>query len=185
MGIPAIMPDCFGYGVSNAQIYKAYVIRQSYETSIVPIWYTAARILREESDCQTELANELTLTGYSEGGYAGPLIATALHTLGWNIIKVHAGAAPARVGSALMPGLLQVSLWVSTRQHMQTFFMLLGSSYSSTYRDVAGTKHAPTTKQELLPPLSTLLTTTRRRRAPTRKMLLKNFTKKSKKSLKN
>jgi hypothetical protein len=137
MGIPAIMPDYFGYGVSNAKVYKGYVIRQSYEASIVPIWYMAARILREESNCRTELANALTLTGYSEGGYVGPVIATALHKLGWNIIKVHAGATPAKVGSALMPGLLQsVALGVYPPAYAD-IFMLLGSSYSSTYRDIA------------------------------------------------
>jgi len=137
MGSPVIMPDYFGYGVSNAKIYKAYVIRQSYETSVIPIWYTAARILREESNCQTELANELTVTGYSEGGYSGPIVATALHTLGWNILKVHAGAAPARSGSALIPGLLQsVDLGVYPSAYGD-IFMLLGSSYSTTYQDVA------------------------------------------------
>jgi pimeloyl-ACP methyl ester carboxylesterase len=78
MEIPVVLPDFFGYGVSNSKISKGFLIRQSYETSIVPLWYKAAQILQNETDCRTVLADELHIGGYSEGGYATMVVAQAL-----------------------------------------------------------------------------------------------------------
>lgn len=136
-GTPALAPDYFGYGVSNARIYKGYIVRQSYETSIVPLWYKAEQILREESNCTSALANELTIFGYSEGGYAAPVVATALHKLGWRIMRVHAGAIPARSGSVLVPNLIHNTDEGLMGRDESVLFVLLGATYSSTFRDLA------------------------------------------------
>jgi hypothetical protein len=64
--------------VSNNKISKGFLIRQSYETSIVPLWYKTAQILQNETDCMTVLADEMHIGGYSEGGYAAMVVAQAL-----------------------------------------------------------------------------------------------------------
>jgi pimeloyl-ACP methyl ester carboxylesterase len=136
LGFPVVMPDFLGYGVALGKVYKGYLIKQSYETSIIPLWYKAAQILREESDCRTALANELVVIGYSEGGYASTVVSRALYTLGWSIIKLFAGAVPAKVaGPELIPRLVEN---VDKGNISLPFFSLtLASSYSSTYKDVA------------------------------------------------
>lgn len=136
-GNPALAPDYFGYGVSNARIYKGYIVRQGYETSIVPLWHKVEQIIREESNCTSALANELAIFGYSEGGYAAPVVATALHKLGWDIMRVHAGAIPARSASVLVPNLIHSADEGLLSRSESVLFVLLGATYSSTFRDLA------------------------------------------------
>lgn len=137
MGIPALMPDYFGYGVSNAQIYKGYIIPQSYETSMIPLWYKTAQILRQESNCKTELGSAVTILGYSEGGFASIVLGQALHNLGWDVTRIHAGGVPAKAGSILIPQLLRNADIGNKPGSFSAVFSLLGSSFSSTFRDVA------------------------------------------------
>jgi hypothetical protein len=134
-GSVAILPDYFGYGESNNDIFKAFLVKQSYQTSIVPLWLKAAAVISEESDCAA-LANVATVAGTNEGGYASIVVADALHDLGIEIIRVQAGAVPARLGSIMIPELVK-GIDTETFPVSERFLLaLLGSAYSSTYRDV-------------------------------------------------
>lgn len=138
LGIPVVLPDFFGYGVSNSKISKGYLIRQSYETSIVPLWYMTAQIMQNETNCRTALADELHIGGYSEGGYATMVIAQALHRLNWTILRADAGAFVSKLASLALPTLAKnADLGEISIEDFGFVFLLFGSSYSSTYRDVA------------------------------------------------
>jgi hypothetical protein len=141
-GSVAILPDYFGYGESNNAIFKAFLVKQSYQTSIVPLWLKAAAILNEESNC-TALADAVIVAGTSEGGYASIVVADALHELGIEIIRVQAGAVPARLGSILIPDMVK-GIDRETFPLSERFLLaLLGSAYSSTYTDVLNFEEGP------------------------------------------
>jgi pimeloyl-ACP methyl ester carboxylesterase len=137
-GIPVVLPDFFGYGVSNSKISKGFIIRQSYETSIVPLWYKTAQILQNETNCRTALADELHIGGYSEGGYATMVVAQALYNLNWTILRADAGAFPTKLASLAIPIMIKnADLGEIPLEDFGFIFLLFGSAYSSTYRDIA------------------------------------------------
>lgn len=137
-GVPVVLPDFFGYGVSNSKISKGFLIRQSYETSIVPIWYKAAQIVQNETDCKTALVDELHVGGYSEGGYASIVVAQALRKLNWKILRADAGAFPTKLASLTLPLMVKsADIGALPVKESGYVFLLFGSAYSSTYRDVA------------------------------------------------
>jgi hypothetical protein len=128
-------PDYMGYAESAASSYKGYIVRKSYETSIVPLWWKTKALIREESNCQSALADAAILSGYSEGGYASVVAASVLDRLGVEIISVQSGGGPYRIASEVGLGLVE-SIDAGTFYRF-SILALLGSSYSSTYASIA------------------------------------------------
>lgn len=140
-GVINIMPDYLGYGAYNAGFwdnvaFKAYLIKKGYQTSIMPLWYKTAKIIQEESQCATALGNAVAIFGYSEGGYASVAIADTMYKAGINVVHVDAGGAPIDLETT-------VYLMVKTADNFEFpvkqryFLALIGSSFSSTYPDIA------------------------------------------------
>ena len=134
-GVIVIAPDYMGYGES-AEIYKAYVVRKSYATSVVPLWFWTNRMLAEETHCTTNLGGGALLMGYSEGGYASVAVADALHQLGVDIFRVESGGGPYRVARSIL-GIVQnidAGIFLTRRRYI---LAMIGSAYSSTYSGIA------------------------------------------------
>lgn len=135
-GAVTLMPDYMGYGESSGTIYKAYLVKQQYQTSIIPLWLMADRIIQTESDCTSALAAATAVLGYSEGGYAAVALAEGLDKMGVDIIKVEAGAGPYRMASAVILTTTEntdLGTFPSDGRH---YFALVGAAYSSTYPEV-------------------------------------------------
>jgi pimeloyl-ACP methyl ester carboxylesterase len=130
-------PDYMGYAESAADSYKGYIVRKSYETSIVPLWWKTKAIIREETNCQSALANAAILSGYSEGGYVSVVAASALARLGVEIINVQSGGAPYRIGSESALGIIESIDGGTFSRESFYILALLGASYSSTYASIA------------------------------------------------
>lgn len=141
-GSVAIIPDYLGYGESNAAISKAFFVKKSYQTSIVPLWLKAASILEEETNC-TALADAAMISGFSEGGYASIPVADALSNLGIDIIRVQAGAVPARLGSIHLPETVRSIDDTTFPLNERSILALFGSAYSATYTGMANFEEGP------------------------------------------
>ena len=136
-GAITMMPDYMGYGESSGQVFKAYLVKRQYHTSIIPLWLMAGRMIQEETDCMSALADSAAILGYSEGGYAAVALAEGLYNMGVDILKVEAGAGPYRMGSAaLLEGQRLVNEGVFPLE-VREYFALVGAAYSSTYPELA------------------------------------------------
>lgn len=60
----------------------------------MPLYMKTKRIVAQETNCATELSNDVVLHGYSEGGYGALATAQALQSYGANVVRVNAGAGP-------------------------------------------------------------------------------------------
>jgi hypothetical protein len=153
-GVAAIMPDYLGYGAyddagfwDNAA-FKSYLIKKSYPTSIMPLWYKSAELIQQESHCSSALGNAVAIYGYSEGGYVSVAMADTMDRLGIHVVHVDAGGAPIDI---------ETSLYASVRNFdnlefpldQRQFLALVGNSHSSTYPDIASYQ-----KQDMLNPTS-------------------------------
>ena len=65
-GTISLLPDFFGYGVSQA--FRGYIIRDSYVTATLPLWVKVGSDLKMSTNCNSALADVAFLHGYSEGG---------------------------------------------------------------------------------------------------------------------
>ncbi len=136
-GTITMMPDYMGYGESSGQVFKAYLVKRQYQTSIIPLWLMAGRMIQEETDCMSALADSAAILGYSEGGYAAVALAEGLYNMGVDILKVEAGAGPYRMGSAaLLDGQRLVDEGIFPLE-VREYFALVGAAYSSTYPELA------------------------------------------------
>ncbi len=132
-----LVPHNLGYGKS-ADLYKAYIIRKGYETSIVPLWYQSQTLVKTLSGGCAALGNAAIVAGYSEGGYSSIVIAQALHqNAGVDIIRVQSGGGPYKVSSAALLGMLQTIRDGNFPQDALSVLGLLAVSYSSTYPHLA------------------------------------------------
>jgi hypothetical protein len=130
-----VFPDYMGYAENAYQLYKGYTIKKAYQTSCVPIVLWARQYLRELTECRTELSTTVGIKGYSEGGYAAVVLADSLHRMGWNIVQVHAGGGPYDIIAASTKTFERI-MNGSYNMRFRYILALVGSSYSSTYRDL-------------------------------------------------
>jgi hypothetical protein len=65
-GKVSFAPDLMGYGLSES--LKSYLVRDSYVTSMLPLWKKVSSDLSAMTDCKTALGDAAFLQGYSEGG---------------------------------------------------------------------------------------------------------------------
>jgi hypothetical protein len=135
-GAVTLMPDYMGYGESSETIFKAYLVKQQYQTSIIPLWLMADQIIQSESDCTAALASATAIVGYSEGGYAAVALAEGLDKIGVDIIKVEAGAGPYRMASAVIVKTTENTDLGTFPSNVWHYFALLGAAYSSTYPEL-------------------------------------------------
>ena len=125
-GNVALAPDSLGYGASydyfkryvshatdipvaaavtvlislpRSPFFTSYLVKKAYQTSAIPLWLKAQQLIVDETGCETELANTVVVSGYSEGGYGSVAIAQALDCLGVEIIKLQAGGGPYKLAS--------------------------------------------------------------------------------------
>lgn len=141
-GSIAIQPDYLGYGEENGDVSKAFLVKKSYQTSVVPLWLKAAAILEQETSCSA-LADAAMISGFSEGGYSSVVVADALSDLGVDIIRVQAGAVPARLGSTFIPDLVARIENGNFPSNLRFILALLGSSYSATYNGMPNFEEGP------------------------------------------
>ena len=136
-GTAVIFPDYMGYAESATSTFKSYMVRKSYETSIIPLWLYTQEFLRDETDCQTALGEAVYILGYDEGGYASVVAADALHRMGVNVVAVFSGGAPFQIGSQAFLRIIQGTDAGTFPLDKRELLALLGSGYSSTYPDLA------------------------------------------------
>lgn len=136
-GAVSIIPDFMGYGESLGQISRAYIIRKSYQTSTIPLVQQVGNMLASETDCNSALARDVFVSGYSEGGYAAVAIAQAFESMGMRILGVHAGGGPYAISSRAILGVIEEVNNATFPSAQHYYFALLGSAYSSTYEDVS------------------------------------------------
>jgi hypothetical protein len=65
-GKVSIAPDFMGYGLSDSQ--KGYMLRNTYVTSMLPLWKKVGSDISSDTDCKTVVADVAFIGGYSEGG---------------------------------------------------------------------------------------------------------------------
>lgn len=136
-GNVVLAPDYLGYGESSNKVFKGYVVKKQYQTSVVPLWLRAAEVIKEETDCKSALADAVALYGYSEGGYSAVAIAEGLRSIDIEIIEVYAGGAPFRLSSAAFVKIVESMDNDTFPDRNRHYLALFGSAYSSTYPDVA------------------------------------------------
>ena len=56
-GSASLAPDNMGYG-SSYDYFKGYLHKRQYQTSFMPLWLKARRIVAEETLCKSEIAKE-------------------------------------------------------------------------------------------------------------------------------
>eukprot|EP00565_Helicotheca_tamesis_P007874 CAMPEP_0185723180 /NCGR_PEP_ID=MMETSP1171-20130828/109_1 /TAXON_ID=374046 /ORGANISM="Helicotheca tamensis, Strain CCMP826" /LENGTH=600 /DNA_ID=CAMNT_0028390847 /DNA_START=122 /DNA_END=1924 /DNA_ORIENTATION=- len=125
-----IMPDGIGYGES-ADCYKGVIIPQLYKTATVPLYFAAQEMIAETTNCRSELSDVLSVSGFSEGGYASIAAAEGLTSVGLTVTKVRSGSPiinPKPVIETLSTLLLADRI---PFRNMYIVTMLLGA-YSST-----------------------------------------------------
>lgn len=132
-GSPSIAPDNLGFG-SSYDHFKGYLHKTQYQTSTIPLWLKARRIVAEETSCGSEIAKEVVVSGYSEGGYAAVSVAQALESYGANIIKLQAGGGPYKLSSAVLTDGYQDVVSGNFPEYLRFYMPLVGQAYSSTYR---------------------------------------------------
>lgn len=80
-GSASIAPDNMGYG-SSYNYFKGYLHKTQYQTSSMPLWLKARRLVAEETSCRSEIGKEVVINGYSEGGYGAVSIAESMESYG-------------------------------------------------------------------------------------------------------
>ena len=136
-GYVSVAPDYMGFGEGESILYKSYLIQKGYQTAIIPIWFKTSQVLEQASNCKSALDDAAIIMGYSEGGYVATVIATTMFGLGIQILRLIPGGAPFATASTVIPDLIGS---VDSGVYNPRFYFiiaLLGSSYSSTYRDIA------------------------------------------------
>ena len=133
----SLLPDYMGYAETNEKVHKGYMIKKSYETSIVPLWYQAKHLISLNSNCQSALGNAAVVSGYSEGGFVAVVVASRLAKLGVEIVQIHTGGAPYRVSTEAGLGIIELLTKQTLDDNFFYLLALVGASYSSTYASIA------------------------------------------------
>ncbi|KAL7546722.1 hypothetical protein ACHAWF_010056 [Thalassiosira exigua] len=129
LGRVIVIPDTMGIEESY-NFFKGVGLKKQYQTSAMPLWFKAKRIVSEETSI--EVSNNVVVSGYSAGGYGAVAIAEALESSGANIIKLLTGGAPFRLSSTQMlhsyVGIVDGTL----PKYAASLVMMVGQAFSST-----------------------------------------------------
>ena len=131
----SIMSDYMSQGESFGEVYRGYIVRKSYETSVTPLYFKARKILNDETDCSA-VADAVFLMGYSEGGYSTVSVAEKLHSLGINIIRADPGGAPFWVSSGTFVDIVDFVNNGTFPEDVRFYLQYLGFSFSSSRSDM-------------------------------------------------
>jgi hypothetical protein len=152
-----VFPDYMGYAENAEELYKGYTIKKAYETSSVPIVLWAQDYLRDITDCATAMSNTVGVKGYSEGGYTALVLADVLYRMGWDVVNVHAGGGPYNLTAATT----RTYELIANGEYDMGFrhiLALVGSSYSSTYRDLPNYESQDMLRDEIRPTIVNIIT---------------------------
>lgn len=130
-----IMPDYMAQGESFGKVFPGYLIRNSYVTSVVPLYLQATKLLEDETECSA-VADAVFIAGFSEGGYASIAVADKMSSMGIDIIRVDAGGAPFWISSAVLVDILDVVNKGLFPSRARFYFPYLGFGFSSTRSDM-------------------------------------------------
>lgn len=132
-----IAPHYMGYGKSE-DLFKSYIIRKGYETSIIPLWCATKELVRKESNGCAALGDAAKVAGYSEGGYVAAVVAHALEAnAGVEIVQLETGGAPFKVSSEALVYIFELINAGTFEPGYNVFLGYLGVAYSSTYASVS------------------------------------------------
>jgi hypothetical protein len=92
-GTVSVLPDYIGYGEST-QFNRSYVAPLPYQQAVMTSFVAAQNWVYETSGGCSQLDDVVTVTGYSEGGYAAIVGAQALDDKGVKVLSVHPGGTP-------------------------------------------------------------------------------------------
>ena len=134
-GSASIAPDNMGYG-SSYNYFKGYLHKTQYQTSSMPLWLKARRLVAEETSCRSEIGKEVVINGYSEGGYGAVSIAEAMESFGANVIKLTAGGGPYKTSSAVITEGYKDVTSGNYPEYLRFYFPLVAQAYSSTYQGI-------------------------------------------------
>jgi hypothetical protein len=140
-GVVTIVPDFLGTGEaasgSSDGLLPSSFVRQGYITSTWPLIAAAQQLVAEESNCTSLVANDVMVTGYSEGGYAATSLLPALDALGYNVVQAFVGAVAARLSSVQIMGTFEgFSPGGGIDPSLRFILAWLATAYSSTSTDV-------------------------------------------------
>lgn len=130
-----IMSDYMSQGESFGKVYRGYIVRKSYETSVVPLLLEATKIVEDETDCSA-VADSVFIMGYSEGGYSSVTVAEKLHSMGFDIIRVDAGGAPFWVSSGTFVDIVHFVNNQTFPPSVRFYLQYLGFGFSSSRDDM-------------------------------------------------
>lgn len=132
-GYVTIIPDFSGYGESSKySVQKNILVKKSYLRSTIPLWFQAGKILRQESLCQSFLADASVFGGYGEGGYASLVLADGMKkSLNLDIMHVESGGTPYDIMTSVSH-LVQGLARAKTSAKSKIWLEKLSSSYSSS-----------------------------------------------------
>jgi hypothetical protein len=99
-GAIALYPDFIGFGQST-DWNRTFLLKEPYMQSAAVAWLDANN--QFNGNCSTsELEDAVTVTGFSEGGYAAVNAAVALDQLGTEVLALYAIAAPLNLEIQMM-----------------------------------------------------------------------------------
>ncbi|CAB9504150.1 unknown protein [Seminavis robusta] len=130
-----IMSDYMSQGESFGQVYRGYIVRKSYETSVTPLYFQAKKLLEDETDCSA-VADSIFIMGYSEGGYSSVAVAEKMHSMGIDIIRVDPGGAPFDVSGATFVDIVDFVNNGTFPEGVRFYLQYLGFSFSSSRSDM-------------------------------------------------
>ena len=132
-GYVTIIPDFSGYGESSKySVAQNILVKKSYLASTIPLWFQAGRIVRQESLCQSFLADASIFGGYDEGGYASLVLADGMkRSLNLDIIHVESGGTPYDIMTSVSD-LVKESLRGGTSNKSKIWLEKISSSFSSS-----------------------------------------------------
>ena len=81
---------------------ESYLIQKAYATSTIPLYLQSQSLISKLTNCKMTLSNAVTVSGYSEGGYASIALSETLQNLGMDLIIAQAGGGPYMLSSATL-----------------------------------------------------------------------------------
>jgi hypothetical protein len=138
-GVVTIVPDFLGMGeaaATTATLLPSSFVRQGYITSTWPLIALAQQVVAEESNCTSLVADDVLVTGYSEGGYAAVALLPAFEAMGWTVVRAYVGAVAARLSSVQITGTFAGFSAGTIDPSLRFIIPFLAAAYSSTSSDV-------------------------------------------------
>lgn len=135
-GTYTILPDYQGFGESAETLYASTYVKQGYVTATWPLIQVAQKMVFDESDRTSAIADQLVLTGFGEGAYAAVANLDAFsRTTNLEVTKALIGEGPYRPSVQLL-GSFESFMANAVDPDLRFMLVWFAIAFSSTTTDL-------------------------------------------------